>query len=128
MNIERLDHFVLTVACIDTTIAFYERVLAMEAIEFAGGRRALRFGDQKINLHAAASPFPERAKHPTAGSGDFCLISKTPMDDVIDHLKRMQVEIIAGPVDKSGALGPILSVYFFDPDGNLVEISNYRDL
>lgn len=124
MIIDRLDHFVLTVASVDATVAFYERVLGMKSITFAGGRRALTFGRQKINLHPSPSPYPEIAKSPTPGAGDFCLITETPMDDVVRHLEAEKVEIIAGPVPKSGATGPLLSVYFYDPDGNLVEISN----
>ncbi len=127
MIIDRIDHIVLTVASVDATIAFYERVLGMEGFTFAGGRKGLRFGSQKINLHPAANPYPERAKQPTAGSGDFCLITETPLNDVIAHLKSHNVDIDLGPVEKSGATGPILSVYFYDPDGNLVEISNYVD-
>lgn len=127
MIIDRIDHIVLTVASVEATIDFYERVLGMTGITFAGGRRALTFGSQKINLHPSPSPYPEIAKSPTAGSGDFCLITETPIDDVITHLQAHDVEVEVGPVPKSGAMGPLNSVYFRDPDGNLVEVSNYTD-
>lgn len=126
MIIDRIDHIVLTVASVEATIDFYERVLGMAAITFAGGRKALTFGCQKINLHPSPSPYPEIAKCPTTGSGDFCLITKTPIDDVVAHLRSHDVEVEVGPVAKSGAVGPLVSVYFRDPDGNLVEVSNYK--
>ena len=87
MKIDRIDHIVLTIASVDVTIEFYTRVLGMEPITFAGGRRGFKFGVQKINLHSAASPYPEKAKIPTSGSGDFCMITKTPIPKVIDHFK-----------------------------------------
>ncbi|NQW01383.1 MAG: VOC family protein [Rhodospirillales bacterium] len=124
MIIDRIDHIVLTVASVAATIDFYERVLGMTAITFAGGRRALSFGNQKINLHPWPSPYPELAKSPTPGAGDFCLITQTPIDDVVLHLQACGVAVEVGPVAKSGATGPLLSVYFRDPDGNLVEVSN----
>ena len=127
MIIDRIDHIVLTVNSIEATIEFYERVLGMTAITFAGGRRALTFGSQKINLHPAANPYPEKAKSPTAGSGDFCLITPTPIEDVVKHLQAQTVEVEVSPVAKSGATGALMSVYFRDPDGNLVEVSNYVD-
>ncbi len=127
MKIERIDHFVLTVASIDATIDFYQRVLGMEPMTFAGGRRGLGFGQQKINLHAADNPFIPGAKVPLPGTGDFCLITQTPIPEVIAHLRAQNVEIVAGPVPKSGAMGPIESIYFRDPDMNLVEVSCYID-
>jgi catechol 2,3-dioxygenase-like lactoylglutathione lyase family enzyme len=125
--IDRLDHVVLTVRDIDASCDFYSRVLGMRAIDFAQGRRALCFGKQKFNLHQAGSEFEPKAGTPTPGSADFCLITTTPMVEVIEHLGRCQVEILEGPVDKSGAAGPIKSVYFRDPDDNLVEVSRYSD-
>ena len=116
---------VLTVADIDATCEFYGRVLGMEEVVFAGGRVALGFGRQKINLHPAGNEYDPRAKHPVPGSGDLCLITETPLDDVIVHLEAEGVEIIEGPVAKTGATGPITSVYFRDPDENLIEVSNY---
>lgn len=123
--IDRLDHLVLTVRDIDATCEFYRRVLGMERITFAGGRQALSFGRQKINLHPAAAPYTPRAGHPQTGSGDFCLITETPIDDVVAHLNACDVEIIEGPCPKTGAAGELISVYFRDPDNNLVEVSNY---
>ncbi len=122
--IARIDHFVLTVASIDATCAFYGRVLGMETVTFAGGRKALAFGHQKINLHEVGREFEPKAQRPTSGSGDFCLISDTPLDAIIAHLKAQNVAIELGPVDRTGAMGPLRSVYFRDPDGNLVEVSN----
>ena len=127
MDIERIDHFVLTVSDIDATCDFYERVLGMQPITFGEGRRALRFGQHKINLHPKGGAGGLVAAAPTIGGGDFCLITKTPMDVVVRHLEAEGVEIINGPGTRAGALGPINSVYFRDPDDNLVEISNYPD-
>ncbi len=122
MNITGLDHLVLTVADVDATCAFYERVCGMKVVEFGGGRKALHFGVQKINLHQAGAEFEPKADKPTPGSGDICLLSKGAMEDVIAHLKGASVEIEDGPVARTAAAGPIVSVYFRDPDGNLVEI------
>lgn len=124
MIIKRIDHFVLTVRNIDATCEFYARVLGMDVVEFAGGRKALRFGDNKINLHEAGNEFEPKADNATRGSGDFCLITQTPLAEVITHIQACGVEILEGPARKSGATGPIESVYFRDPDGNLVEVSN----
>jgi catechol 2,3-dioxygenase-like lactoylglutathione lyase family enzyme len=125
MKIERIDHFVLTVSDVDATCEFYTRVLGMKVMEFGKGRRALRFGPHKINLHAASGSPRLRAENPSVGGGDFCLITKVPIDDVVNHLQAENVEIIDGPGTRDGALGPITSVYFRDPDDNLVEVSNY---
>jgi catechol 2,3-dioxygenase-like lactoylglutathione lyase family enzyme len=123
--IDRLDHLVLTVADIDATCAFYGRVLGMERVSFAGGRTALSFGNQKINLHPAGNEYDPKAQSPMPGSGDLCFITETPLDTVMAHLVDCGVEIIEGPAMKTGAVGPIRSVYFRDPDGNLIEVSNY---
>ena len=125
MKIDRIDHFVLTVRDLDATCAFYSRVLGMEVITFAGGRKGLAFGAQKINLHLAGREFEPKAHRATPGSGDFCLITTVPLADVIAHVASCGVEIIEGPVDKTGATGALRSVYFRDPDLNLVEVSNY---
>lgn len=125
MKIKRIDHFVLKVNDIGESCAFYSRVLGMEVIRFGEGRTALRFGDHKINLHPRDGGPGLVAKAPSIGGGDFCLITDTPIDDVVRHLEAEGVEIINGPGTRSGALGPITSVYFRDPDGNLVEVSNY---
>lgn len=125
--IDRLDHAVLTVRDVERSCEFYSRVLGMEAITFGEGRRALRFGRQKFNLHQAGREFEPKARTPTPGSADFCLITTTPLAQVIEHLGKCGVEILEGPVAKTGATGPIESVYFRDPDENLVEVSRYRD-
>jgi catechol 2,3-dioxygenase-like lactoylglutathione lyase family enzyme len=125
MQIDSIDHFVLTVRNIEATCEFYTRVLAMQVVTFAGGRKALQFGQQKINLHEAGKEFEPKAMSPTPGSGDFCLITQTPLEEVIAHIRSCGIEVVEGPVHKAGATGPIESVYLRDPDGNLVEISNY---
>ena len=125
VRIERLDHLVLTVASIEASCDFYARVLGMDVSQFGEGRTALSFGQQKINLHEVGKEFVPRAAHATAGSGDLCLVSAIPLDYVVRHLDNCEVTIIEGPVAKTGATGPIRSVYFRDPDGNLVEVSEY---
>lgn len=125
MKIDRIDHVVLTVGSIEATCQFYSRVLGMEAVTFGEGRRALAFGQQKINLHQAGREFEPKAQRPTPGSTDLCLITDTAMADVIGLLQEAGVELLEGPVTRTGAMGPILSVYFRDPDGNLIEVSNY---
>jgi catechol 2,3-dioxygenase-like lactoylglutathione lyase family enzyme len=126
ISLERLDHLVLTVADIERTVAFYTKVLGMRAETFGDGRRALHFGPNKINLHLAGREFEPKAARPTAGSGDFCLVSAVPIDDVVAHLEACDVPIEEGPVPRMGAQGPITSVYFRDPDDNLIEVSTYR--
>lgn len=123
--IDRIDHIVLTVVDVDAGSAFYARVLGMQPITFAGGRRGLAFGRQKINLHQAGREHAPRAAEARPGSGDFCLITETPMERVVAHLEAEGVAVEEGPVAKSGAVGPITSIYFRDPDGNLIEVSIY---
>jgi catechol 2,3-dioxygenase-like lactoylglutathione lyase family enzyme len=125
MQIDRLDHLVLTVADIDTTIDFYTRVLGLRAETFGGGRRALVFGRQKVNLHEVGREFSPRAARATPGSADFCLITETPLAQVQEELAAHGVPVEVGPVPKEGALGPMHSVYVRDPDANLVEIAVY---
>jgi len=127
MVIDRIDHIVITAFDLDRTIDFYSKVMGMEPITFAGGRRGLAFGKQKINLHQSGREFEPKALKPTPGSMDLCFITETPLAEVISHLKSHGVVIAQGPVEKSGALGPMMSVYFRDPDGNLVEVSNYGE-
>ncbi|MGL5804950.1 MAG: VOC family protein [Xenococcaceae cyanobacterium] len=127
MKINRIDHLVLTVANIEKTCEFYVRVLGMEAIVFGDDRKALRFGQQKINLHQVDKTFEPKALHPIPGSADLCLIADNPLQEVILHLQNCGVEIIEGIVDRTGAIGRIESLYFRDLDGNLIEISNYLD-
>lgn len=126
MRIDRLDHLVLTVADIDATVDFYTRVLGMEAVTFGAGRTALAFGQSKINLHQAGHEFEPKAHRPTPGSADLCLITTDSLDRVVEELVRHDVPIEEGPVERTGATGPILSVYFRDPDRNLIEISTYQ--
>ena len=125
MNIVRMDHLVLTVRNIDLTCRFYEQVLGMSVVTFGAGRKALQFGQQKFNLHQYGQEFEPKADQPTPGAIDLCLISETPIEAVITHLQHNGVTIEEGPVQRTGALGPILSVYFRDPDNNLIEVSNY---
>lgn len=127
MNIERLDHLVLTVANLETTYEFYQRVMGMQAITFGEDRKGLAFGQQKINLHQVGLEFEPKAHHPTAGSADLCFITSTPLAEIIEHLLMCKVAIVMGPVRRSGALGPIESVYFRDPDLNLIEVANYQE-
>jgi catechol 2,3-dioxygenase-like lactoylglutathione lyase family enzyme len=122
--IDHLDHLVLTVANIDATAAFYTSALGMELVTF-NSRKALRFGEQKINLHQAGNEFEPKAAHPMPGSGDLCFITKTPLEDVILHLTSKKFDIELGPVERSGAVGKMRSIYLRDPDSNLIEISNY---
>ncbi|GGI54689.1 VOC family protein [Oxalicibacterium solurbis] len=124
MKVDHLDHLVLTVADIEATAAFYQRVLSMEIVTFGEGRKALAFGFQKINLHQHGKEFEPKAERPTPGSADLCFITSTPLDDVQTHLAACGVAVTEGPVKRTGATGAILSVYFRDPDLNLIEVSN----
>ncbi len=125
MQIERIDHLVLTVRDIDATCEFYSRVLGMQVVAFGAGRKALAFGMQKFNLHQAGREFDPKADRPTPGSADLCLIAGAPLAEVILHLRACGVPILEGPVERTGATGPIQSVYFRDPDLNLIEVSIY---
>ena len=125
MKIDRLDHLVLTVADIAATCRFYESVLGMKTVVFGQGRTALHFGRAKINLHRAGHEFEPKAERPTPGSADLCLITETPLAVVIEHVKTCGVAIELGPVARTGAEGAMTSIYFRDPDRNLIEISNY---
>ena len=125
--IERLDHLVLTVADIDVTVDFYERVLGMRHERFGVGRSALVFGQQKFNLHQAGREFEPKAARPTPGAIDLCLITQWSMAQVLEHLAGQGVSVEEGPVARTGAVGPIESVYFRDPDSNLIEVSRYPD-
>ncbi|MFT4081509.1 MAG: VOC family protein [Nocardioides sp.] len=125
MTIARLDHLVLTVADVDMTVGFYVTVLGMEEVTFGEGRRALAFGQQKINLHQQGHEFEPKAARPVPGSADLCFVSNEPLDTVLSALDTNGVPLVEGPVTRTGALGPIESVYFRDPDGNLIEVSVY---
>lgn len=125
MNVEAIDHIVLTVKDVDVTCAFYSQVLGMRVTTFGGGRKALLFGCQKINLHEQGKEIEPKAKNATTGSADLCLVTSSPIPQVIAHLRNSGVAVIEGPVPRTGAKGPITSVYFRDPDGNLLEVSKY---
>ncbi len=125
MRIARLDHLVLTVRDIDATCDFYARVLGMSVVTFGEGRKALAFGQQKFNLHQAGREFEPKADKPTPGAIDLCLIADGSLADVVAHLSACGVPILEGPVKRTGAVGPIDSVYFRDPDQNLIEVSTY---
>src|SRR6266851_7934948 len=127
VTIDRIDHLVITAFDVERTIDFYTQVLGMEAITFAGGRRGLAFGRQKINLHQAGREYEPKALKPTPGSVDVCFITQGPLDEVVEHVKACGVKIAEGPFEKTGALGPMQSIYFRDPDGNLIEVSAYED-
>jgi catechol 2,3-dioxygenase-like lactoylglutathione lyase family enzyme len=125
MQIDRIDHLVLTVFDLDRTCDFYTRVLGMKVVTFGEGRTALAFGRQKLNLHLFGREFEPKALKPTPGSIDLCFITETSLDEVAAHVRACEVKIVEGPVPKTGATGPMMSIYVRDPDGNLVEISNY---
>jgi catechol 2,3-dioxygenase-like lactoylglutathione lyase family enzyme len=127
LKIERLDHLVLTVRNIERTVEFYTIILGMEKVTFGAGRTALQFGCQKINLHESGKEFEPKAYVAVPGSADLCFITETPLSAVVDHLQKCGVEIIDGPVNRTGAAGTIVSVYFRDPDLNLIEVSNYLE-
>ena len=120
-----IDHFVLTVRSVEATCAFYQRVLGMRRLDEPNRPTALLFGSQKINLHETGRTFEPKAKAPTPGSGDFCLVAAVPLAEVQASLEANGVAIEVGPVRRTGARGPMMSVYFRDPDGNLVEVSEY---
>lgn len=125
LQMDRLDHLVLTVRDIDATCDFYARALGMEIVTFGEKRQALKFGRQKINLHQAGRAFHPKAHNPGPGTADLCFVTRCPIADVVDHLTRQGIAIESGPVIRTGALGPIQSVYIRDPDKNLLEIANY---
>ncbi len=124
MQIDHLDHLVLTVADIDASCAFYAQVLGMRVVTFGEGRKALAFGAQKINLHRHGHEFEPKARAPTPGSADLCFLTATPLAQVAEELQAAAVPIEEGPVQRTGARGPILSLYIRDPDGNLIEVAN----
>ncbi len=127
MNITGLDHIVLTVGSIARTCDFYQRALGAEVITFGEGRTALQLGANKLNLHEAGNEFEPKAAAPTPGSGDICLITNAPLAEVEQHLRAQNIAIEDGPVSRTGARGPIMSLYIRDPDGNLIEIASYAE-
>ena len=125
MEIRNLDHLVLTVVNIESTCKFYKTALGMEVIEFGENRKALKFGNQKINLHQYGNEVEPKAFKPMPGSADLCFITDYPLNEVVKELKASCIEVEEGPVDRTGANGKITSIYLRDPDLNLIEISNY---
>lgn len=123
--LERIDHLVLTVADIPRTVDFYQRVLGMRHEVFGEGRSSLAFGQQKLNLHQAGREFEPKAAHPLPGVIDLCLVTTWPLERLLAHLAAEGVAVEEGPVRRTGALGPIESVYVRDPDENLIEIGRY---
>lgn len=125
MRVERLDHLVLTVRDVEATCEFYERSLGMRATTFGGGRRALAFGGQKINLHQSGDEFEPKAAHPTPGSADLCFVTASGAREILNHFQGLGIALVEGPVARTGALGEMTSVYLRDPDENLIEVSTY---
>jgi catechol 2,3-dioxygenase-like lactoylglutathione lyase family enzyme len=128
VHIDRIDHVVLTVDDVERAIAFYVDVLGMVEVTFGSGRKALTFGSSKINLHQRGREFEPKAATPTPGSADLCLIADDPLEEVLAELAANGVAVEEGPVARTGATGPIMSVYLRDPDRNLIELSNYLDV
>jgi catechol 2,3-dioxygenase-like lactoylglutathione lyase family enzyme len=125
MQINGLDHFVLTVTDMDMSCDFYHRILGIEIIGFGDNRKALKIGEQKINLHEADREIQPCARQPVPGSADMCLIAETPIPEIVEQLDIAGINIELGPVQRTGAQGAMTSVYLRDPDGNLIELSNY---
>ena len=123
IDVQSIDHLVLVVANVAQTCDFYEKTLGMQAVEQQPGKWSLKFGYHKISLQSAGS-VPEMARGTTVGSGNFCVLTETPIEAIVEHLRACNVPILEGPSQKVGATGPLMSVYFHDPDGNLVEVSN----
>jgi catechol 2,3-dioxygenase-like lactoylglutathione lyase family enzyme len=124
IEIRSLDHLVITASNLKATIAFYTKVLGMEHVEFGNGLHAVHFGDQKFNIHDRDTEAAPKARSIVPGSEDFCLLTDTPIADVMAHLDACCVAVEVGPVRRQGAAGTLNSVYFRDPDGNLVEVAN----
>ncbi len=127
MRLTDLDHLVLTVADLERTAEFYERVCGLTREISRQGRVSLHFGTRKINLHQAGSEFAPHAASPTPGSADLCFLTDAPIEEAAAHVRAQGVAIIEGPVARTGAQGPMRSIYFRDPDGNLVEIARYGE-
>lgn len=123
IQVRSLDHLVLTVADIARTCEFYQTVLGLAVVSFGAGRVALHYGQQKINLHSAESPFAPHAQDPRPGSADLCFLITPPLAAAVAHLGALGIPIEAGPVPRTGATGPLVSIYIRDPDGNLLELS-----
>jgi catechol 2,3-dioxygenase-like lactoylglutathione lyase family enzyme len=126
MKLTHLDHLVLTVENVEASCAFYTRILGMQEVAFGHGRKAVIFRNQKINFHQQSGEFEPKALRPTPGSGDLCFITTQPLSEVVRHIRDYGVEIVAGPVERTGALGSMMSIYIRDPDQNLIEIAAYN--
>jgi catechol 2,3-dioxygenase-like lactoylglutathione lyase family enzyme len=127
MQVDSLDHLVLTVRDPLATIDFYTRALGMQEVTFGSGRKALAFGRQKINLHQAGREFEPKAERPTPGSADLCFLTEAPVEQYAAHLAALGIAVIEGPVARTGAVGALWSIYLRDPDGNLIEIANLKE-
>lgn len=125
VRVASLDHLVLTVQDIPRAIKFYVEVLGMQEVTFGDNRKALTYGQQKINLHKFGKEFEPKAASPLPGSADLCFIVDGALEDFMKHLNYNNIEILQGPVERNGALGAINSVYIRDPDQNLIELSSY---
>ncbi|MEW5856961.1 MAG: VOC family protein [Cyanobacteriota bacterium] len=125
MKVNKIDHLVLTVHSIEASCEFYSRVLGMEVVTFGEDRKALQFGEQKINLHQLGKEFEPKALNPTPGAADICFITSIPIEEVKDCICADGIDVLEGPIVKTGAIGAIKSIYLRDPDGNLIEVSNY---
>ncbi len=128
MKVDSIDHVVFTVKDIGATCEFYSKVLGMEVVTFGEGRKALTFGSQKVNLQQLGRESTLIAEKPTPGSADICFVTSAPIFEVVAHLKSCGVRLVGGPVERNGARGMMMSVYFRDPDLNLVEVSNYAGM
>ncbi len=124
--LDRLDHLVLTVRDVEASCRFYQAALGMRREEYGAGRVALHFGRQKINLHPYPSPVEIVAKDPRPGTADLCFITETPIEVAAAHLESLGIDIEMGPIERTGAQGRLNSIYCRDPDGNLIEIANYK--
>lgn len=125
VRVVSLDHLVLTVQDIPRAIKFYVEVLGMQEVTFGDNRKALAYGQQKINLHKFGEEFEPKAASPLPGSADLCFIIDGPLDELIKQLNDNNIVILQGPIARTGALGEINSVYIRDPDQNLIELSSY---
>ena len=127
MKIAHIDHLVLTVKDIGASCTFYNNVLGMQEVVFGYGRKAVIFGNQKINFHQQGRELEPKALHPTPGSGDLCFMTTDSLADVVRHIRDCGVEIVAGPVERTGALDSMMSIYIRDPDQNLIEVATYNN-
>lgn len=127
MQIERIDHLVLTIKNVEISCTFYTKVLGMKEVTLQGGRKAVAFGNQKINFHEYGKEFDPKALRPAPGSADLCFITRDPIAQIISHLEICGVKIIEGPLERTGAMGPMTSIYIRDPDQNLIEIATYQN-